>query len=75
MADTDTPPAIPTPSTPKTALQSVGDGIKYVFTSALAWEQANPRKVMAIVLYISAHSTHLKPVMDFISMVLGMPVG
>ncbi len=66
------PPQPPEP--PKSTLAIVGGAIKSAFLYCYNWEKANPRKTAAILLYISTHSTHLKPVLDMLSIITGMPL-
>jgi hypothetical protein len=74
MSDDPIPPLPPSYSPPKSTLVTIWSGIKFSVLYCYNWEQANPRKTAAILLYISTHSTHLKPVLDMLSIITGMPL-
>lgn len=69
MADPVTPDAAP-PAKPTKAAQ-----VSALIRQAVAWERANPRKVAVGMLYLSTHSSRLKPVIGFLATMLGLNLG
>jgi hypothetical protein len=67
MADEPTP-------TPAPSLGFAGE-LRKLIAGAVAWEQANPRKTAAGLLFLSTHSSRLKPVVAFLAALLGLQLG
>jgi len=68
---TVTPAPAPVPAPPL----SVAGKIRQAVLDAIAWEKANQRVVAAGMMYLSLHSTRLKPVIAFIAALLGLQIG
>lgn len=67
MADELTP-------TPAPSLGFAGE-LRKLIAGAVAWEQANPRKTATALMYLSLHSSRLKPVIAFLAALLGLQLG
>lgn len=59
----------------QSAIGKIGAELLNLGKAALAWERANPRKVAVAMLYLSTHSSRLKPLIGFVAALMGLQLG